>query len=890
MSTLQKTIAAICVLMLLAATAVAGVPLLLSHQGRLLDASDQPINGTLTITFSIYDVPTAGSPLWTEDHPGVVVTNGLFTAELGTTVPLSADILTGSGGGGGGGAVRYLQVQISGEPPIAPRLRLGSAPYSVASSRVSGDIETAPGSISINDGSHDRAIIKSLGSVTYVGTWDVSNNNSSKLYTDTDSAGLAVRIDDHDLLGLRVNKGINTPIPYTNLHLSDVSGKGLSSLTCTADSVVESKSLQVNPTTVHEVAGDCDDAGSRLGVKVSSTGAWSGGASMSTTRNVSTDIDCDVDANGNGHSERNMRERINALESRLSLASDIDDDGLSDLEVSSATGPDTALMTVTSKDASQKKGEANIAALLNGSTVIGCMTHTDGSGVADNGCTLTSNDLGASSKTSAGKGFYYVVSNASSSPAVDASLHVVADANGNGHAERSIWQKVDNSEALSSATVDINDDGVPDVGTEISAKVPRSVLKTYFESGDKPTASQFRAVSDSGGASSTVEVDLNHDSNPDGGSSMDAEETRSELKTYFETGEVPTQDNIVQSDCDPNGASFALRHPTALLTWGTGMSFRVDSSGQSISMDQDSLPTFSVKSNATSTEARLSKAIADGDTKLTMSAGSSDCHIQLGDLNRDGFAELTTSSGSNPLVPQSASLRLGRPAVNTAIFATDEASASIELSHASSGVGDKPTSAQFGTLIDSYIHLQDDGLTRCALESSTGLQLRDQFNNLTASISTEGTSYFSAKVGIGVTSPSHPLEVSGGAYCDGTNWVNASDANSKENFESVNGEELLQRLAQLPISEWNYKTECDGVKHIGPTAQDFKAVFGVGSDGKSISTIDPSGIALAAIKELTKKNAELTTKLEKLQALVDKMAQREAARETQGNNAQEAGK
>ena len=80
------------------------------------------------------------------------------------------------------------------------------------------------------------------------------------------------------------------------------------------------------------------------------------------------------------------------------------------------------------------------------------------------------------------------------------------------------------------------------------------------------------------------------------------------------------------------------------------------------------------------------------------------------------------------------------------------------------------------------------------------------------------------------------------------------------------------------------------MKHIGPTAQDFKAVFGVGSDGKSISTIDPSGIALAAIKELTKKNAELTSKLEKLQELVDKMAQREAAREAQGNNSQEAGK
>jgi trimeric autotransporter adhesin len=47
------------------------------------------------------------------------------------------------------------------------------------------------------------------------------------------------------------------------------------------------------------------------------------------------------------------------------------------------------------------------------------------------------------------------------------------------------------------------------------------------------------------------------------------------------------------------------------------------------------------------------------------------------------------------------------------------------------------------------------------------------------------------------------------------------------------------------------------VAHIGPTAQDFKKTFGVGSDGKTISTIDPSGIALAAIKELYKQNREL---------------------------------
>ncbi len=133
------------------------VPLVLSHQGRLLDAGDQPISGTFTIIYSIHDAPVGGTQLWLEDHVGVVVTGGLFSVELGSTVPLTADILAGSGGGGGG-ATRYLQVQIAGQPPISPRTPLVSSPYSVATSRVSGDIQTAPGRVIVKRCSDTKRI------------------------------------------------------------------------------------------------------------------------------------------------------------------------------------------------------------------------------------------------------------------------------------------------------------------------------------------------------------------------------------------------------------------------------------------------------------------------------------------------------------------------------------------------------------------------------------------------------------------------------------------------------------------------------------------------------------------------------------------------------------
>jgi len=136
-----------------------------------------------------------------------------------------------------------------------------------------------------------------------------------------------------------------------------------------------------------------------------------------------------------------------------------------------------------------------------------------------------------------------------------------------------------------------------------------------------------------------------------------------------------------------------------------------------------------------------------------------------------------------------------------------------------------------------------------------------------------GDGFLDGHLGIGMRA-THSIDVAGGAYCDGSNWVNASDVNLKENFQPVDGARMLDQIDALPISQWNYKSECPDVTHIGPTAQDFKKVFGVGENDKSISTIDPSGIALAAIKELHRQNAALkdqVAELSKKAAQIDEL-------------------
>ena len=70
----------------------------------------------------------------------------------------------------------------------------------------------------------------------------------------------------------------------------------------------------------------------------------------------------------------------------------------------------------------------------------------------------------------------------------------------------------------------------------------------------------------------------------------------------------------------------------------------------------------------------------------------------------------------------------------------------------------------------------------------------------------------------------------------------------------------------MPVMTWNYRTQDESIRHIGPTAQDFRAAFGLGENDKTISTIDPSGVALAAIQGLVEEIKLRDEKIAKLEA------------------------
>jgi hypothetical protein len=124
--------------------------------------------------------------------------------------------------------------------------------------------------------------------------------------------------------------------------------------------------------------------------------------------------------------------------------------------------------------------------------------------------------------------------------------------------------------------------------------------------------------------------------------------------------------------------------------------------------------------------------------------------------------------------------------------------------------------------------------------------------------------YFFTGSGVGVQVPP-----------GGSAWSPISDRNVKENFKPVNCQEVLEKVAALPVTTWNLKTQPADIRHIGAMAQDFKAAFEVGEDDRHISTSDADGVALAAIKGLNEKldakDGEITLLKKRLELMERKL-------------------
>lgn len=109
-------------------------PRLLSFKGRLTDQFNQSITTASDIRFSLYDNPIASSSslLWQEvQSPVTPSDNGLISVFLGTTTPISDQILDG-------GKPLYLGITIGQSNELSPRFKISSTSFAADSSALQG--------------------------------------------------------------------------------------------------------------------------------------------------------------------------------------------------------------------------------------------------------------------------------------------------------------------------------------------------------------------------------------------------------------------------------------------------------------------------------------------------------------------------------------------------------------------------------------------------------------------------------------------------------------------------------------------------------------------------------------------------------------------------------
>jgi hypothetical protein len=167
-------------------------------------------------------------------------------------------------------------------------------------------------------------------------------------------------------------------------------------------------------------------------------------------------------------------------------------------------------------------------------------------------------------------------------------------------------------------------------------------------------------------------------------------------------------------------------------------------------------------------------------------------------------------------------------------------------------------------------------------------------NHLGSFVWADGSSYvsyasaasneFRARAAGGVYFHTNPFASTGVRLAaGGTSWLAVSDRAVKENFVPIDGQDILEKVAALPIREYNLKSQDASIRHIGPVAQDFYAAFGYGESDTAINMEDAHGVTLAAIQglyqvvqeqkgeiaALKEQNADLEARLSALEAVAN---------------------
>lgn len=127
--------------------AVTVIPRVVSYQGYVTDASKNPVSGNHSIVVKIYDDPSRGNVLHSENFSSSI-DQGVFSVMIGKNVPLSPSLSFDK--------QYWLGVSVDGGAELSPRTAFTSVPYAIHSNEADALSTNATGAVrSINGNSGD---------------------------------------------------------------------------------------------------------------------------------------------------------------------------------------------------------------------------------------------------------------------------------------------------------------------------------------------------------------------------------------------------------------------------------------------------------------------------------------------------------------------------------------------------------------------------------------------------------------------------------------------------------------------------------------------------------------------------------------------------------------
>jgi len=122
---------------------VLAVPGMVTYQGKLANPDGAPVdNGTYTIQFSIYDVTSGGTALWSETQ-SVLITDGVYNVTLGSVTPIPTDILDYP--------ALYLGMKVEDDSEMIPRQEITSTFYALRAGTADAITESGIQTVMISD-------------------------------------------------------------------------------------------------------------------------------------------------------------------------------------------------------------------------------------------------------------------------------------------------------------------------------------------------------------------------------------------------------------------------------------------------------------------------------------------------------------------------------------------------------------------------------------------------------------------------------------------------------------------------------------------------------------------------------------------------------------------